>query len=123
VHDDQLITLAQLVQNLVQRDAGGRGVDQLRSRNQGGRLRQPGREPEGFDLALGLIAGAGAAVEAVAEEVGGLAVQADVSREADIRSLVDSAREFAGPIDLFCLNAGVAVTGPRIKSTSRKAAS
>src|ERR1700750_661240 len=48
-----------------------------------------------------------AAVEAVAEEVGGLAVQADVSREADIRSLVDSAREFAGPIDLFCSNAGV----------------
>jgi NAD(P)-dependent dehydrogenase (short-subunit alcohol dehydrogenase family) len=48
-----------------------------------------------------------AAVEAVAEEVGGLAVQADVSREADIRSLVDSAREFAGPIDLFCSNAGI----------------
>src|SRR6478672_2215485 len=48
-----------------------------------------------------------AAVEAVAEEVGGLAVLADVSREADIRSLVDSAREFAGPIDLFCSNAGI----------------
>ena len=48
-----------------------------------------------------------AAVEAVAEEVGGLAVQADVSREADIRSLVNSAREFAGPIDLFCSNAGI----------------
>ena len=47
------------------------------------------------------------AVEAVAEEVGGLAVQADVSREADIRKLVDSAREFAGPIDLFYSNAGI----------------
>ena len=34
-------------------------------------------------------------------------MQADVSREADIRSLVDSAREFAGPIDLFCSNAGI----------------
>ena len=51
------------------------------------------------------------AVEAVAEEVGGLAVQADVSREADIRNLVDSAREFAGPIDLFCSNAGIGGPG------------
>src|ERR1700759_1746075 len=52
-----------------------------------------------------------AAVEAVAEEVGGLAVQADVSREADIRKLVDSAREFAGPIDLFYSNAGIGGPG------------
>jgi NAD(P)-dependent dehydrogenase (short-subunit alcohol dehydrogenase family) len=51
------------------------------------------------------------AVEAVAEEVGGLAVQADVSHEADIRSLVDRAREFAGPIDLFCSNAGIGGPG------------
>jgi len=51
------------------------------------------------------------AVEAVAEEVGGLAVQADVSREADIRKLVDSAREFAGPIDVFYSNAGIGGPG------------
>src|SRR6476646_5992230 len=51
------------------------------------------------------------AVEAVAEEVGGLAVRADVSREADIRNLVGSAREFAGPIDLFCSNAGIGGPG------------
>jgi NAD(P)-dependent dehydrogenase (short-subunit alcohol dehydrogenase family) len=51
------------------------------------------------------------AVEAVAEEVGGLAVQVDVSREADIRKLVDSAREFAGPIDLFYSNAGIGGPG------------
>jgi hypothetical protein len=35
------------------------------SRAPGRRLRQPGREPEGLDLALGLVARAGAAVEAV----------------------------------------------------------
>ena len=52
-----------------------------------------------------------AAVEAVAEEVGGLAVQVDVSREADIRKLVDSAREFAGLIDLFYSNAGIGGPG------------
>jgi NAD(P)-dependent dehydrogenase (short-subunit alcohol dehydrogenase family) len=51
------------------------------------------------------------AVEAVAEEVGGLAVHTDVSREADIQKLVDSAREFAGPIDLFYSNAGIGGPG------------
>jgi NAD(P)-dependent dehydrogenase (short-subunit alcohol dehydrogenase family) len=51
------------------------------------------------------------AVEAVAQEVGGLAVQTDVSREYDIRALVESAREFGGPIDLFHSNAGVGGPG------------
>ena len=51
------------------------------------------------------------AVEAVAREVGGLAVHADVSREQDIRELVDRAREFGGPIDLFYSNAGIAGPG------------
>jgi NAD(P)-dependent dehydrogenase (short-subunit alcohol dehydrogenase family) len=45
--------------------------------------------------------------EAVAEEIGGLAVQTDVSKEASIRELVSRAEEASGPIDLFCSNAGV----------------
>lgn len=51
------------------------------------------------------------AVQAVAEEVGGLAVQADVSREQDIHALVAQAREHDGPIDLFCSNAGIGGPG------------
>jgi len=45
--------------------------------------------------------------EAVAGELGGLAVRTDVSREQEIVELVRQAREFGGPIDLFCSNAGV----------------
>ncbi len=48
-----------------------------------------------------------AAAEAVADEIGGLAVRTDVSQEEQIRSLVDRAKEANGPIDLFFSNAGV----------------
>ena len=47
------------------------------------------------------------AAEAVAEEIGGLAVRTDVSQEAEIRALVARAREANGAIDLFASNAGV----------------
>lgn len=55
--------------------------------------------------------------EAVASEIGGLAVGADVSAEPDVRRLVKAARERFGPIDLFCSNAGVAL-GPGAGGTS-----
>ena len=48
------------------------------------------------------------AAASVAEEIGGLAVPTDVSREADIRALVRQAEAAHGPIDLFCSNAGIA---------------
>ena len=51
-----------------------------------------------------------ATAAAVAEDVGGLAVTADVGREEDIRALVARAEEANGPIDLFFSNAGI--TGP-----------
>jgi len=44
----------------------------------------------------------------VAKEVGGLALQTDVSVEADIMRLVDETEKLYGLIDLFCSNAGVA---------------
>jgi len=44
--------------------------------------------------------------EQVAREIGGIAVQTDVSREREIAALVARARQ-AGPIDLFFSNAGV----------------
>jgi NAD(P)-dependent dehydrogenase (short-subunit alcohol dehydrogenase family) len=50
------------------------------------------------------------AVSAAAQACGGVAVQADVSREAEVLRLIEAARE-SGPIDLFCSNAGVAGFG------------
>ena len=46
---------------------------------------------------------------AVADQIGGLAVVTDVSREADIVRLVAEAEAHYGPIDLFCSNAGILV--------------
>jgi NAD(P)-dependent dehydrogenase (short-subunit alcohol dehydrogenase family) len=52
-----------------------------------------------------------AAAVRVAEEIGGTAITADVSREADVVRLVkDTIARHAG-IDLFCSNAGIAVNG------------
>jgi len=50
-------------------------------------------------------------LQAVADEVGGVAVPCDVAREADIRRLVQVAEESCGPIDVFCSNAGIARIG------------
>jgi NAD(P)-dependent dehydrogenase (short-subunit alcohol dehydrogenase family) len=47
------------------------------------------------------------AVEAVAAEVGGVAVETDVGREEDVRALVERAEEVGGPIDVFFSNAGI----------------
>ncbi len=52
-----------------------------------------------------------AAAERVAVEVGGLAVECDVAREESIVALVERAVEKYGPIDLFCSNAGISISG------------
>jgi len=48
---------------------------------------------------------------AVAREIGGLAVTADVSREGDVVELAARATAAYGAIDLFCSNAGIALEG------------
>lgn len=53
----------------------------------------------------------GERAQAVAEEIGGLAVTVDVGDEDQNKALVASAEEANGPIDLFCANAGIATTG------------
>lgn len=53
----------------------------------------------------------GPAVEQVGREIGGRAVRADVSAEADIVALIDSTEAEVGPIDLFCSNAGILSIG------------
>lgn len=62
---------------------------------------------EGARVVVADITGA----EAVADEIGGLAVTADVSVEADVAGLVERTESDVGPIDLFCSNAGIAVLG------------
>ncbi len=47
----------------------------------------------------------------VANEIGGTAITADVSREADVVRLVTQTLAKHGAIDLFCSNAGIAVNG------------
>jgi len=44
----------------------------------------------------------------VAESIGGLALEVDVSNEEDLRAAVERTETELGPIDLFCSNAGVA---------------
>ena len=53
----------------------------------------------------------GDAAARIATEIGGLAVQTDVARAADVERLVDNVHSRYGAIDLFCSNAGIAVDG------------
>lgn len=48
---------------------------------------------------------------ATAESFGGVAVKVDVSKEAEIRDLIEMVESEHGPIDLFCSNAGIGVGG------------
>lgn len=56
----------------------------------------------------------GAGAETVAKSVGGIAVQADVTKEADVQRIVRTAEETFGRIDLFCSNAGISRSDPDI---------
>lgn len=47
----------------------------------------------------------------VAAEVGGLAIETDVSLEADVVRLIRTTEDRFGPPDLFCANAGIAFAG------------
>jgi NAD(P)-dependent dehydrogenase (short-subunit alcohol dehydrogenase family) len=47
----------------------------------------------------------------VADEIAGVAVRTDVSRESDIAALVEQTERDHGAIDLFCSNAGVLAIG------------
>lgn len=53
----------------------------------------------------------GDAARAVAHEIGGVAMDADVSREADVARVVEQTIARHGAVDLFCSNAGIAING------------
>jgi NAD(P)-dependent dehydrogenase (short-subunit alcohol dehydrogenase family) len=75
----------------------------------------------GRALARGFAgAGAGAVIvadldvdraTATARDIGGTAVRCDVSRESDVKELIDQVEALHGRIDIFCSNAGIAVGG------------
>ena len=52
-----------------------------------------------------------AAARAVADEIGGAALETDVTREGDVQRLVAQTLDQHGAIDLFCSNAGIAKNG------------
>ncbi|HLI66889.1 MAG TPA: SDR family oxidoreductase [Caulobacteraceae bacterium] len=53
----------------------------------------------------------GDGARAVAEEIGGVAFQTNVAKEADISAMIESVETDHGPIDLFCSNAGIGIGG------------
>ena len=64
VHDDEVVAARDRAA-LIDSQLVSRRIEQARVRHQRGRLRQPGREPERFDLALGLVARTRAPVETI----------------------------------------------------------
>jgi NAD(P)-dependent dehydrogenase (short-subunit alcohol dehydrogenase family) len=47
----------------------------------------------------------------IADELGGLAIKCDVSKEEEVINVVRQTEEKIGPIDMFCSNAGIALDG------------
>jgi NAD(P)-dependent dehydrogenase (short-subunit alcohol dehydrogenase family) len=56
----------------------------------------------------------GAGAEAVAKSVGGIGLEADVTKEAGVEKIVRTAEDRFGRIDLFCSNAGISRGDPDI---------
>jgi NAD(P)-dependent dehydrogenase (short-subunit alcohol dehydrogenase family) len=61
-----------------------------------------------------------AGAQALADDVGGLAVELDAGKESSVRALIAAARKANGPIDIFISNAGVpgAMGGPEAEDES-----
>ena len=62
---DDKIEVARLRDHLIELNAVRRGIDELRTLDESGRLGEPCRIPKGLDFTTGLVTGAGAAIEAV----------------------------------------------------------
>ncbi len=53
----------------------------------------------------------GKGAKAVADEIHGLAIRCDVTKEDEIINMVKQTEEKSGPIDMFCSNAGIFIEG------------
>ena len=53
----------------------------------------------------------GDALSVVADDIGAVAITADIAVEADTVALIDAAEDRFGPVDLFCANAGIGIIG------------
>ncbi len=51
------------------------------------------------------------AAQDVAESINGVAIACDVSKEKDVRHLIDKTEAEVGPINIFCANAGITFKG------------
>jgi len=58
------------------------------------------------------------AAKTVAEPLQGLAVACDVTKESDVKNLIQRAETHFGPIDLFCSNAGVFFGEPDLATSA-----
>jgi NAD(P)-dependent dehydrogenase (short-subunit alcohol dehydrogenase family) len=67
------------------------------------------RELASAGMRVAVSARTRAQVEAVAQEIGGLAIEADVSKPADVERMVAETERELGPIDLLVANAGIAL--------------
>jgi NAD(P)-dependent dehydrogenase (short-subunit alcohol dehydrogenase family) len=67
------------------------------------------RELAAAGMRVALAARTRAQVESVASEIGGIAIEADVSRRDDVDRMVAESESALGPIDLLVANAGISV--------------
>ena len=56
-----------------------------------------------------------------AEQIQGLAVACDVTKEADIQNLVRQTEHEIGPLDMFCSNAGIGFGEPDLATSASNA--
>jgi 3-oxoacyl-[acyl-carrier protein] reductase len=70
------------------------------------------RELAGAGMRVAVSARSADQVEAVAGEIGGLAVTADVSRDEDVRAMVERVEAELGPVDFLVNNAGISGDAP-----------
>lgn len=80
----------------------------------GGIGRAIARRLAGDGMAVAVLDRDGAAARAVADEIGGFALAADVTSEAEIATATAAALARFGKIDLLVNNAGIAWTGPAL---------
>ena len=67
------------------------------------------RELASAGMRVAVSARTRAQVQAVAQEIGGLAIEGDVSKQADVERMVAETERELGPIDLLVANAGIAL--------------